>query len=46
MEEWQKLNVAQFLKLIEITKMMHLIHFANIPPDRRGDIGYYEPQVK
>ena len=25
---------------------MHPIHFADIPTDRRGDIGYYNPQVK
>jgi len=25
---------------------MYPIHFADIPVDRRGDIGYYNPQVK
>ena len=46
MEAWQKSNAAEFVKLIKTTKTMHPIHFADIPVDRRGDIGYYNPQVK
>jgi len=46
MEAWQKSNAAEFVELIETTKTMHPIHFADIPTDRRGDIGYYNPQVK
>ena len=44
MEAWQKSNAAEFVKLIKTTKTMHPIHFADIPVDRRGDIGYYNPQ--
>jgi hypothetical protein len=46
MEDWQKSNAPKFVKLIDTTKIMHPIHFADIPVDRRGDIGYYDPQVK
>ena len=46
MELLQKSNAAEFIKLIENTKIMHPIHFADIPPDRRGDIGYYNQPVK
>jgi hypothetical protein len=46
MEAWQKSNTSGFVKLIETTKTMHPIHFVDIPIDRRGDIRYYNPQVK
>ena len=46
MEAWQKSNAAEFVKLIKETETMHPIHFADTPIDRRGDIGYYNPQVK
>ena len=40
MEERQKSNEAEFIKFIDTTKTMHSIHFADIPPDRQGDIGH------
>ena len=46
MEEWQKANAAKFVKLMDTTKTMHPLHFADIPVDQQGDIGYYNPQVK
>jgi len=46
MEEWKKSNADEFIKLIDTIKTMHLIHFADILPDRQGDIRYNNPQVK
>jgi hypothetical protein len=46
MEKWKQSNAAEFVKLIKTTKTMRPIHFSDIPIDRRGDIGYYNPQVK
>jgi len=46
MEEWEKSNAAEFVKLVDISKTMHPIYFADLPVDRRGDIGYYNSQIK
>ena len=45
-QEWLKANHKEFVKLIETTKTMRPIQFNDIPLDRRGDIGYYNPQLK
>jgi len=40
MEGWQKANATEFIKFINTTNTMHPIRFADIPVDRREDIGY------
>lgn len=44
--EWDHANDQEIRKLLTATETMRLIHKADIPADRRGDITYYNPQVK
>jgi hypothetical protein len=44
--EWDHANDQEICKLITTTETMCLIHKRAIPSERRGDITYYNPQVK
>jgi hypothetical protein len=44
--EWEHANDQEIRKLLTTTETMRLIHKSDISPDRRGDITYYNPQVK
>jgi hypothetical protein len=44
--EWNHANDQEICKLVTTSEKMCLIHKNNIPSERRGDVMYYNPQVK
>jgi hypothetical protein len=43
---WQTAEVEELIRLIQTTKTLVPIHRTAVPVERRGDVTYYNPQVK